>query len=113
MVKLAEAVEAVRGRAAYKGSDYDDAKVEFVVVCDLMSDVLVVDRDNILLITSLVSRQALKTAHLVGAVAVVIVNDKAIPRDLIQLAEELDLSVILTSYAKFRSCVELGKLMGY
>lgn len=112
MVKLEQVVGALEGEVLYRAKNFDQSEVSFVVACDLMSDVLVVDVENILLVTSLVSRQSLKTAHLVGASGVVIVNDKTLPDDLVALAEELELSVIRSPRDKFRCCVELGKLLG-
>lgn len=112
MVKLEQAVSAIHGEVVYKSKNYDQCEVAFVVACDLMSDVLVIDEENILLVTSLVSRQSLKTAHLVGASGIIIVNDKTLPDDLVSLAEELEISVIRTPYDKFKCCVELGKLLG-
>ncbi len=112
MVTLVQVVESIKGEVVYKAKSYDQSRVAFVVACDLMSDVLVIDEDNILLVTSLVSRQSLKTAHLVGASGIVIVNDKTLPADLVSLAEELEISVIRTPLDKFMCCVELGKLLG-
>ncbi|NCD32727.1 MAG: hypothetical protein EOL87_04835 [Spartobacteria bacterium] len=112
MAKIREAVEAINGKVIYSSESMPDDEIQFVVACDLMSDVLVVDEDDILLVTSLVSRQSLKTAHLVGAHALVIVNDKAVPEDLIELADELELTLIGTPMSKFSACVALGKLLG-
>lgn len=111
MVKLKQVVGALGGEVLYKARNYDQCEVSFVVACDLMSDVLVVDVENILLVTSLVSRQSLKTAHLVGASGVVIVNDKTLPDDLLALAEEVEMSVLRTPLDKFNCCVVLGKLL--
>jgi len=112
VVTMQQVVGALEGEVLYRTKNFDGCEVAFVVACDLMSDVLVVDVENILLVTSLVSRQSLKTAHLVGASGVVIVNDKTLPDDLVALAEELELSVIRTPCDKFKCCVVLGKLLG-
>ena len=50
-----------------------------VVAADLMSDVLTMDLERPLLLTSLATEQALRTAHVVGAVAVLVANSKTPP----------------------------------
>ena len=112
MISLSRAAEAIGAEVAFQATDYQKARVSYVVACDLMSDVLVVDKDHILLLTSLVSRQSLKTAHLVGASAICFVNDKVVPDDLPDLARELDLTVLRTPLDKFMCCVKLGKVLG-
>ena len=111
MITLENAARALEAKTVFASTDFASCNVGYVVACDLMSDVLVVDVDDILLVTSLVSRQSLKTAHLVGAVAICFVNNKTIPDELLSLATELDLSVIQTPLDKFTACVALGKAL--
>jgi predicted transcriptional regulator len=111
VVKLSDAIKAIDGELLYGVDGHEGCAVDFIVASDLMSDVLVVDQDNLMLVTSLVARQSLKTAHLVGASALVIVNGKTLQDDLLELAEELELSVIRSPLSKFQCCVRLGKLL--
>ncbi len=109
-MNFSDAIETINGELVYASEYYEGSTIHFIVASDLMSDVLVVDEDDILLITSLVARQSLKTAHLVGAVGMVVVNDKPIPPDLVTLAKELELTIIRSPRSKFSCCVALGKL---
>jgi len=110
-VKLSDAIEAIHGEVIYGVEGYEALPIHHIVACDLMSDVLVVDESHMLLVTSLVARQSLKTAHLVGASGMVVVNDKGLPDDLVTLARDLELTLIRTPYAKFDCCVRLGKCL--
>jgi len=82
-----------------------DRPVRSVVACDLMSDVLVVDDEDILLLTSLASDQALRTAQVVGAVAVIIVNDKPLPDSMAEVAQSLHITLAVSPLRKFDACV--------
>lgn len=82
-----------------------------VLVCDLMSDVLTVDHEDFLLITSLTSDQVARTADIVGAVGVVLVNGKSPQPGLRTLAEDLDMPVLGTKLPCFEFSVALGKLL--
>ena len=82
-----------------------------VVASDLMSDVLMTDADCPLLVTSLVSDQSIRTAHVVGAVGVLIVNGKLPPPEMAKLAETLHIPLARTALSKFRACVALGKAL--
>lgn len=86
------------GRARHVGA---------VVASDLMSDVLLVDADDMLLLTSLASDQALRTAQIVGAVGVVVHNNKPLPASMKGVARRLGISLATTPFAKYESCVRL------
>lgn len=79
--------------------------VHTVVACDLMSDVLVIDDEDILLLTSLASDQALRTAQVVGAAAVVVVNGKPLPSSMVDVARTLHVTLATTTLRKYDACV--------
>ena len=76
---ILEIAEVLKAEVLVKGEGID-RPLQHVVSSDLMSDVLVVDEEDILLLTSLASDQVLRTAQIVGALGVVFVNGK--PNDL-------------------------------
>ena len=83
-----------------------------VVAADLMSDVLTMDLDRPLLLTSLATEQAVRTAHVVGAVAVLVANGKTPPPEMVALARKLGLPLARTALSKFDAAVALGKALG-
>ena len=93
-----------------KGSGFD-RHIRKIVASDLMSDVLVVDEDDMLLLTSLVSDQVLRTAQVVGAVGVVVVNGKPLPSSMVAVAHGLGVSLLTTPLAKFDACVALHRIL--
>ena len=70
-------------------------------------DVLLVDADDMLLLTSLASDQALRTAQIVGAMGVVVHNDKPLPATMQDVARRLGISLVTAPYAKYESCVRI------
>ncbi|MBR2983178.1 MAG: hypothetical protein IKC80_08100, partial [Kiritimatiellae bacterium] len=69
-MKIADIVKTLEGKLVAGGES--DRTVGAVVANDLMSDVLLNDADDMLLLTSLASDQAIRTANIVGAMAVVV-----------------------------------------
>jgi predicted transcriptional regulator len=70
---------------------------------DLMSDVLLFTKPNMLLITGLTNPQAIRTCDMAEAPAVVFVRGKYPPRETIELAEEMGIAVLLSHYTMFET----------
>jgi hypothetical protein len=104
LVKELEGELLVRGEGA-------DRRVRRVVASDLMSDVLLVDDEDILLLTSLASDQVLRTAQIVSALGVVVVNGKTLPSTMLEVARTLGVSLATTRLDKFGSCVRVHAAM--
>jgi hypothetical protein len=103
-----QVLEAVSGESAHRSSRWDSQTIRHVVTCDLMSDVLVTDHDEILLVTSLPSDQVARTADMVGACGVVLVNGKPPQPSLVDLCRQLDLSLIRSPLGSFEASFRLG-----
>ena len=88
-----------------------DRPVRTVVACDLMSDVLLTDDDDVLLLTSLASDQAVRTAQVIGAAAVVVVNGKPLPSSMAEVARSLNVTLATSALSKFDACVALHEAM--
>ncbi len=82
-----------------------------VVASDLMSDVLLVDDEDMLLLTSLASDQVLRTAQIVGAVGVIVVNGKALPSSMVAVANDLRLTLATCSLPKYEACVAVARAL--
>jgi len=111
MKKLKPLIEALDATAASTPDGWETRDVHTIFASDLISDILVSEGDHILLITSLLSDQVLRTADVIGAVAVVLVNRKKIPAMLGKAAVKQGLPLFHTPMPKFESCVRLGRLM--
>ena len=111
-MKLNNLFDAVQAQTLWIDPAREGAEVLNVISSDLMSDVLMVDLDHPLLLTSLVSDQSLRTAHVVGAAGVLIANGKTPPSEMVDLARQLGVPLARTPLAKFDAAVALGKALG-
>ncbi|MBI9108623.1 MAG: hypothetical protein JEZ04_17900 [Spirochaetales bacterium] len=94
-----------------KNTIFETEAVEHIVASDLMSEVLIAEEENLLLITALNTEQTLRTAHIVDALGVVLVNGKRPQPGMIRLAKEFDLALFTTKSSMFKSCAAVHSLM--
>ncbi len=104
-MKLKEITEILDARLL-SGSD---TGMEIVSACgsDLMSDVMAYVKENVLLLTGLVSPQVIRTAEMMDIKAVVFVRGKTPGENILELAEEKGIAVMTTDNPMFIAC---GKL---
>jgi hypothetical protein len=86
-------------------SDLRDYHLAFA--SDLMSDVLTVDCVNLILITGLVNTQTVRTAEMSEVGCIILARNKQPTPEMVALAEESNISLILSSWSVFRICGEL------
>ena len=101
---ILEMAEVLRAEVLVKGDGIDRA-IRHVVSSDLMSDVLVVDEEDILLLTSLASDQVLRTAQIIGALGVIVVNGKPLPSSMVNVANDLRMTLATCKLAKYECCI--------
>jgi hypothetical protein len=99
--------DVLNAGVAYKA---DHEFVGGVVASGLMSDVLTTDQEGILLVSNLTTAQVVRTADMVGAHAILITNKKPLSDDMIELARDLSISLLITDLSLFEACYHLGKL---
>ncbi len=103
---LSECVVQVKGEWIVPVDN--DTAFDDVVVSDLMSDVLVCEKDDFILVTSLTSEQVVRTADIVDARGILITNGKRPQPAMQQLAERQGLAVITTRLSTFEACLALA-----
>ena len=89
------------------------AEIEFteVIAGDLMSDILVSQKHDYLLVTGLGTEQAIRTADVSGAVAVLLVNEKLPSVKMKELAEDCDIPLLATALPMFEACSAICRLI--
>ncbi len=81
-----------------------------IIAGDLMADLLVSQKEGCLLVTGLATEQAIRTADMLGAVAILLVNEKLPTVEMKNLAQELTIPLFATPLPMYETCVELHKL---
>lgn len=87
----------------------ENLDLEVVSACgaDLMSDVMAFVKDRVVLLTGLVNPQALRTADLLDIRIIVFVRGKTPTEDLVEMAKDMDMTVLSTKYSMFLACGRL------
>jgi len=105
-LKIIDIAKVLNAEILVPGNDMEN---EVFSVCgsDLMSDVMAYVKDNVVLLTGLVSPQVIRTAEMMDIKVVVFVRGKKPPATVTKLAQEKDIIVMSTSETMFTAC---GKL---
>jgi len=104
-MKLSKVAEILGAEILYDGGE--DIEIESACGSDLMSDVMAFVKENVLLLTGLVSPQVIRTAEMMDIRAVVFVRGKVPAQNILELAREKGIAVMSTNYPMFIAC---GKL---
>jgi predicted transcriptional regulator len=96
------------------GEEKKDREFKFCRGCDLMSDVLSTFAQGSVFLTGLSTLQTVRTASVAGAGAIVFVRNKKPSADVIALAVQEDIPLLVTPHSMFVSCGRLyvGGLTG-
>ena len=111
MATLQSCAEALSAQIIVEGEGFPDREIRDAVVSDLMSDVLLVDLEEFLLITSLASDQVIRTADIVGAAVVVLTNGKQAQTTMVQLAKEQGITLMTTTLRSFEAAVSAAEFL--
>lgn len=106
MMTISEIARKIEGRIICSEQKASE-EIEFAFSSDLMSDVLKVDKENVLLITGLANLQAIRTSEMSEINCVVFARDKKISNDIIELATENGIVLIESPFSVFRISGEL------
>ncbi|MDZ4198773.1 MAG: hypothetical protein U1E27_05740 [Kiritimatiellia bacterium] len=109
-MKFDEILRRLDAEVVHRGAAFETAELENVAASDLMSDVLVTDAPRLLIVTSLASDQTIRTADIVGALGVAVVNGKTLPENMRRLARDLNVTLLRSPLSKFEACVALRAL---
>ena len=101
-MKLKEIVEALEGEVLTSNTD-----VEQEITCafgsDLISDILHCTKEATLLLTGLTNPQIIRLSDMIDVLGIVFVRGKRPSQDLIEMAEERDLPLIVTGFTLYKS----------
>jgi len=109
-MKLSRIIE-ILDASLHSGHEKMDMEVDKIGASDLMSDILAAAQaEGSILLTGLTNVQAIKTAVISGADAIVFVRNKRPPQELIDLAESHGIPLLSTPWSMF---VSSGRLYAH
>ena len=109
-MKLKSVVHELDAVALCAPAGWEDQQIGSVIASDMISDILVGEGEEQLLVTSLTSIQMVRTAALIGAVGILLVHRRQVPAGLEAAAREHAMPLFRTPLAKYESCVRIGRL---
>ena len=109
-MKIQQIVEELGATPLYIPSGWEDLEIGSVFASDLISDILVSEGEDQLLLTSLTSTQVVRTAALVGAIAIILVHRRQAPPEMEAAARDQEISLFCSAVTKFDACVRVGRL---
>ena len=86
-----------------------EEEISEVFASDMMSDVLACPDEIHCLLTGLINQQVIRTADMMDIGLVVFVRGKCPPEEVVEMARQRDMVVLLTSCRMFSAC---GRLYG-
>ncbi|MDP2971712.1 MAG: DRTGG domain-containing protein [Deltaproteobacteria bacterium] len=92
------------------GNERLDREIGYAFAADLLSDVLAIARrgaDSALLITGNITHQVIYTADVVDLGAILFVRGKRPTDSMVQLANQMQIPLLMTSYIMFETCGRL------
>lgn len=109
-MNLKQIVETLDAVPLHAPDGWEELEIKDVFASDLISDILVSEGDEQVLLTSLTSPQVVRTASLVGAEAILLVHRRQTPPGLEAAARQQDMPLFRSALSKFEACVRLGHL---
>lgn len=111
MISILEIIENLPAHIVHPSTNIHEIEVSKVLAGDLMSDFLVSTDSVNLLITGLATEQTVRTADILGAEAILLVNDKLPSDNMKKIAAEIDITVLATPLPLYEACAEIDKLL--
>ena len=101
-MKIADIVKVLNAKVITSAGKLDE-EVLYGFASDLLSDVLTVDKEQLLLLTGMANLQTIRTAEMSEIVCIVFVRDKKMTPEMIELAAENNIVTIESPFSLFRA----------
>lgn len=97
-------IKDILGARVAWGEEYLDREVHTACGSDMMSDVLAFVKDQSVLLTGLCNPQVIRTAEMMDIVCIVFVRSKKPDEDMLSMARERQIPILLTGHRMFSAC---------
>ncbi len=106
-MKVDAIIKAIDGEVLVRPAR--DVEIESAFAADLMSDILVFARPQMLMITGLVNPQTVRTAEMSDMPLILFVRGKRPPESLVEMAQEVGIGILLSPYTMYETAGLLYK----
>ncbi len=108
---LKDIAENIECEIIHRGKSFDKTIIVNVSAGDMMSEVLVSDEENRIIVTALTTDQVVRTADIVEAAGILLINGKQPQNSMRNLAVGSDITLLSTGMSMFEACIRLGQLL--
>lgn len=109
-MKFKEIIRQIDGTPLYKNEDANEREYSYAVATDMMSNVMLGNVDDSILITSLVNPQVIRASEMMNISAIIITGDKPVKEAMIELAQNRNIALATTGLSTFTVCGKLHNL---
>ncbi len=102
-MKLSEIVDILEAKVL-TGKSNLDLDIECACGSDMMSEVLAFSKYNAVLLTGLINNHVLRTAEMLDIEAVIYVRGKRPDDSILEMAEDMGITLITTEITMFSAC---------
>ena len=102
-------LSAIKGKYLTNSKDSSTYFINSIVASDIMSDILINQKEDFLLITSQTGEQVIRTANIMNIKMIIFVNGKIPAESVIKMAENFRINLITTSLPTFECCIAINK----
>lgn len=103
-MKIKEIAKILNAEVLYATEELLEREVGSACASDMMSDVLAYVKNQSVLITGLCNPQVVRTAEMMDMFCVVLVRGKKPDENMIRLAHERGIAILVTQLRMFASC---------
>jgi hypothetical protein len=105
---IKEITELIDGKVLCS-EDKLSINVEYAFSSDLMSDVLTIEKENLVLITGLANVQTIRTSEMSDINCIIFARDKRVGDDMLAIARENNMILVESPHSMFHISGELYK----
>ena len=109
-MKLREILIQLKGRQLYPNEELLEREYKYAVATDMMSNVMLGNVDDSILITSLVNPQVIRASEMMNISCIIITGGKAVTDTMIELAQNRNIALASTGMPTFTVCGKLHNL---
>ncbi len=103
---IREVADILEAKVLIHGERMDEP-VDTACGSDLMSDVLAFVKDKTVLITGLINPHVVRTSEMLDITCIVFVRGKLPSEEILEMAEEIGITVLSTEMTTYTACGEL------
>ncbi len=102
-MKISEIAKLINGEVLTPVENIQQKDIRCAFAADLISDILMCTKEPTLLLTGLTNPQIIRLSDMIDLEGIVFVRGKRPPKEIVEMAKERNLPLIVTPYTMFKT----------